>query len=101
MHALLARNKFMNIQLETISKKLDAREMTQFSSNDLFGDFFVQGHGSDTCFPKCLGSSEEQRKYIGSYAEHQRNKYPQEWSKYYPNPLEYQDKMTLLNLMKW
>jgi len=32
---LLARNKLLSIKLETISNKLDARELAQLSSNDL------------------------------------------------------------------
>lgn len=62
----LARNKLLNIQLETIAKRLEALEFAQLSANTNC-NIREQAHESDACKPESLGFSEEHVKYMGNY----------------------------------
>jgi len=64
---LLARNKLLSIQLETIAKRLEVREVGHLSAKTNC-DICEQAHESAACFPASLGFSEEQVKYMGYYS---------------------------------
>jgi len=72
--ALLARNKLLNIQLKTIAKRLEAREVAQLSAKANC-DICEQAHESGVCIPTSFGFSEEQVKYMGNYSRQKRNPY--------------------------
>jgi len=59
--ALLARNKLLIIQLETLAKRLEAREVAHLSAKTNC-DIYKHAHESGVCLPASLGFSEEQVK---------------------------------------
>jgi len=72
--ALLASNKLLILQLETIAKKLEAREGAKPSARNTC-DFCEQAHESGACLPTSLGLSEEQVKNLWNFSRQQRNPY--------------------------
>ena len=72
--ALLASNKLLSLQLETIAKRLEAREVTKLSARNTC-DFWEQAHESGACLSISLGLSEEQVKCMGNYSRQQWNPY--------------------------
>lgn len=72
--ALLASNKLLRIQIETLEKKLDAREVAQLSAKATC-DFCEQAHKSRSCLLASLRLSEEQVKYMGTFTKQQRSPY--------------------------
>lgn len=54
---LLARHKLLRIQLEEITKKLEAYEVAKLSSNRVVHDFCEQAHESGVCVLASLGLS--------------------------------------------
>jgi hypothetical protein len=54
--ALLSSNKLLSIQLETIAKSLEAREVAHLSPKTNC-DICEQAHGSGACLPASLGFS--------------------------------------------
>jgi len=54
--ALLASNKLLSIQLETLAKRLEAREVAQLSAK-VTCDFQEKAHESGACLPASLGFS--------------------------------------------
>jgi len=72
--ALLASNKLLNIQLETIEKRLEAREVAYLSTKTNC-EICEQAHENGAFLPTSLGFSEEHVKYMGSYSRQQRNPY--------------------------
>jgi len=72
--ALLASNKLHKIQLESIAKRLEAREVAHlFAKTNC--EICEQAHESSVCLPTSLGFSEEQVKYMENYSRQQRNPY--------------------------
>ena len=71
---LLASNKLLNIQLESIAKMLEAREVAHLFAKTN-SEICEQAHESGACLPASLGFSEEQVKYMGNYSRQQRNPY--------------------------
>jgi len=53
--ALLARNKLLSIQIETILMKLEANSLAEISSKGLGCDFCEPDHASGSCRPSSLG----------------------------------------------
>jgi len=72
--ALISSDKLLNIQLETITKRLEAREVAQLSANTNC-DICEQAHERGACLPASLRFSEEHVKYIGNYSRQKRNPY--------------------------
>ncbi|AET02979.1 hypothetical protein MTR_8g060460 [Medicago truncatula] len=72
--ALLASNKVFNIQLHTLSKRLDAREVGQLYAI-VTCDLCWQAHESGACLPASFGLSEEKIKYMDTFTRKQRNLY--------------------------
>ena len=64
--ALLSSNKLLYIQLETIAKRLEAREVAHLSAQANC-EICEQAHENGACLPTSLGFSEEQVKYMGNY----------------------------------
>jgi len=69
LDALLASYKFLSTKIEIISKKLEAMDLAQLSSNVLKGEFCKKVHISGTCLPTSLRLSDEHVRYMESYAE--------------------------------
>jgi hypothetical protein len=72
--ALLSSNKLPRLQLETIAKKLEAREVAKISAKCTC-DLCEQSHESRACLPTNLKLSEEQVKYVRNFSRQQRNPY--------------------------
>jgi len=72
--ALLASTKLLSIQLETVTKRLEAREVAQLYAKTIC-DFREKAHESGACLPASLRFSKEQVKYMGNYSSKQRNLY--------------------------
>jgi hypothetical protein len=72
--ALLASNKLLSIQLETIAKRLEAREVAHLYAKTNC-EICEQAHENGACLPTSLGFSKEQVKYMGNNSRQQRNPY--------------------------
>jgi hypothetical protein len=64
---LLASNKLLNIQLETLAKRLEAREVAQLSVK-AYCNVCEQTHESDACLRESLGVLKDQVRYMGNYS---------------------------------
>ena len=86
--ALLTCNKILSIQLETISKKLEAKEMVQLLWNGLMYGIRKQACVTNACLPVISGLLEKHVKYMGAHVNQQRNPYQgnQSWHKQLTNP---------------
>lgn len=72
--SVLASKKLLNIQQETIAKRLEAKEASQLSAKVTCA-FSEQAHESGACIPASLGLSEEKIKYMENVFKKQRNTY--------------------------
>jgi len=71
---LLASNKVLSLQPETIAKNLEARAAAKLSAKSKC-DLCEQAHKSEECLPTSLKLSEEQVMYMRNFSSHQRNPY--------------------------